>query len=257
MIHLHHVTVRKQGSILLDDISFTVNPGEHTAIVGPNGAGKSSLIKVLTKEFHPLQQNDMYVELFGSRRWDVLKLRTRLGIVTPDLQRICHTPYSAREIVLSGFFSSIGLFHRQHQVSDEMIDAAESTLKFLGIDHLSSAPMHHLSSGEARRVLIARALVRDPEVMVLDEPSDNLDIQSHKTLISTLQSLAQRGKTLIIITHDLADVLPEISRVIFIRDGRIFADGDKKDLFTEEKLSELYDTKVYLDYREGFYKAWG
>ncbi len=257
MVHLHRVTVQKRGNVLLNDVSFSLNTGEHAAVIGPNGAGKSTLIKVLTKEFHPLQQNGMFVELFGSRRWDVSELRKKLGIVTPDLQRMCHTPYSAQEIVLSGFFSSIGLFHRQHQISDEMIAACEKTLSFLGISDLASTPMHHLSTGEARRVLIARSLVRDPDVMVLDEPTDNLDIPARQALIKTLRSLAEQGKTLIIITHDLADVIPEIQRVLFIRNGSIFADGKKKELFTEKTLSELYGTQVFLDYREGFYKAWG
>ncbi len=257
MIDLSGITVRKQGKTLIDDISFSVRPGEHTAIVGPNGAGKSSLIKVLTKEFHPLQQPAMQLELFGSRRWDVMNLRKRLGIVTPDLQRICHTPYSVQEVVLSGFFSSIGLFHQQHRIEPEMHEQASRMLDLLECIHLADEPMHHLSSGEARRVLIARALIHDPEMLVLDEPSDNLDIKAQKTLRSTLSSLTELGKTIVIITHDLADILPEINRVIFMRGGRITADGDKSELLTETRLSQIFGTRVYVDQRAGFYKAWG
>lgn len=256
MISLNNITVQRQGNALLKDLSLTLRRGEHTAIIGPNGAGKSTLLKVLTKEMHPLQQPGMEVRLFGETSWDVQHLRSRLGIVTPDLQRMCHTPYPVREVVLSGYFSSIGIFHRQHRISRRMEESMEQALELLEITRYRNTPMYRLSSGEARRVLIARALVTNPEMLILDEPSDNLDLKAQKTLRSALEHLIDNGKTLVITTHDLADVLPAMDRILYMQDGRIIADGKKDALFTRDQLSLLYGTEVHVDSQEGFYKVW-
>lgn len=256
MIQLRHVTVRRNRHLILDDISLDIEKGQHTAVIGPNGAGKSTLIKVLTKDMHPIQHEELVLKLYGKETWHILDLKNRLGIITPDLQRICHTPYSAEETILSGFFSSIGLFHLQHTVTPRMKETMDETAAFLSISHLLKKPMNTLSSGEARKILIARALIHNPESMLLDEPSSNLDLPAGKELRRILDKLAEKRKTIILISHDLADILPRIKRLVCIRDGKIIAEGSKEELLTESFLSELYGTKVYLDHRNGFYKAW-
>ncbi len=250
MIHMKDVTVGKQGRIILDGINLHISPGEHTAVIGPNGSGKSSLLKLLTKEYHPVYKPEMRMELFGRQQWDVLELRRKLGIITPELQSMCSLPCPALDVVLSGFFSSIGIFPAQHALTPEMKQTALHALESLKAGHLSDLPMHTLSSGEARRILIARSLIHDPEALILDEPFDSLDIKGRKSLSDTLSSLAGRGRTIILVTHEFSDLIPEIKRVILMKDGKICKDGERDSLLTEETLSSLFETRVSLSSRQ-------
>jgi iron complex transport system ATP-binding protein len=255
MIHFKHVTVRRQGKPILDDLCLDIESGEHCAIIGPNGAGKSTLVQVITKEVHPIQHPDLEISLYGKKRWHISDLRSRLGIVSHTMERFCRTTYTAYEIVVSGFLSSVGIPSHK-QVSEQMRERSEELLEFMGVHHLRDKQMNRLSSGETRRVLIARALVHDPETLVLDEPASNLDMKTQSLFKSSIREIAGTGKSLILVTHDLSDIIPEIDKIVILKEGRLFMQGSKKDLLKQEILSEVYDTHVYVDYHEGWYKAW-
>jgi iron complex transport system ATP-binding protein len=255
MIHLKHVSVRRGGKHILDDLSLELEPGEHCAIIGPNGAGKSTLVQVITKEVHPLQHPDMEMSLYGKKRWHISDLRSRLGIVSHSMERFCRTSYSAYEIVASGFLSSIGIPDHK-QPTEEMKQKAFELLEFMGVSHLRDKQMNRLSSGEARRVLIARALAHDPETLILDEPTSNLDMKTQSLFKQTLRDIAASGKSLILVTHDLSDIIPEIQKVVILKDGKLFKQGTKEKLLNEKILSEVYDTHVYVDQHDHWYKAW-
>lgn len=255
MIHIRHATVRRKDTLLLDDLCVDIPQGEHVAIIGPNGAGKSTLVKLITKQVHPLYSPRMQLSLFGKSRWNVTDLRRQIGIVSDDLASLCSTTYTARQTVLSGFFSSIGIdFH--HQVTDQMTRRALIMMEFMEIEHLAQRAMNKLSSGENRRVLIARALVNDPHTLILDEPASSLDLKSQKAFKEKLRELSGLGKHLIMVTHDLSEIIPEIDKVILMSSGRIVASGNKQELFTPQRLSELYGTEVFVDHHQGWYKAW-
>ncbi|HLW22040.1 MAG TPA: ATP-binding cassette domain-containing protein, partial [Sphaerochaetaceae bacterium] len=161
VVSLQNITVRRAGRPIVDNVSLSIYDREHVAIIGSNGAGKSTLVQVISGEVHPLWAPDSHRILFGKSRWQILELRKRMGIVSQSLQYMCNTTYPVLHIVLSGFFSSIGLdFH--HQVTDEMVQRARSCLAEQGVLSLAEKPMRTLSSGEARRVLLARAVVHDP-----------------------------------------------------------------------------------------------
>jgi len=255
IISLQNITVRRAGRITLDAVSLDIRAGEHVAIIGANGAGKSTLVQVMSEEVHPLWSPDSHRILFGSSRWQVLELRKRMGIVSAALQYLCTTSYPARHIVLSGYFSSIGLdFH--HQVTEAMEEAADNCLLQQGVLHLAEKPMRSLSSGEARRVLLARATVHDPQVMLLDEAVSNLDLPAKKSYRESLERFAHEGRTIILVTHDLSEIIGEIGRVVVLKQGRIIADGPKRDVLSEELLSEAYGTRIFLSEREGRFNAW-
>lgn len=255
IVSLRNITVRRSGRHILDALSLDIHPHEHTAIIGANGAGKSTLVQVMSEEVHPLWAPDSTRMLFGKDRWKVLELRKKMGIVSQSLQYMCNTTYPVRHIVLSGFFSSIGLdFH--HQVTSDMIDRANSCLSGQGVLHLAGKPMRSLSSGETRRVLLARAVVHDPEVMLLDEAVSNLDLPAKKMYRESLERFAECGRTLILVTHDLSEIITAIDRVVVMKDGRILADGPKREVLDEGILSEAYGTKVFLSEREGRFTAW-
>ena len=255
IIRLENITVRRQGKPILDFVSLTINDKEHTAIIGANGAGKSTLVQVISQEIHPLWQPNSKRVIFGKERWHVLELREQMGIVSQALQYMCNSSFKVRQIVVSAFFSSIGLdFH--HQVTEEMEELADRSLKELGVYHLSDKPMHTLSSGEARRVLLARATVHSPKVMLLDEAVSNLDLPAKRDYREALKKFTQEDKTLILVTHDLSEIIEEINRVIILKEGRLLKDGPKEEVLTEDVLSEAYGTQVFLSRREGRFNAW-
>jgi iron complex transport system ATP-binding protein len=255
MIHIAHATVRRGEKLLLDDISLDIAAEEHTAVLGQNGAGKSTLVRLISRDIHPLHLPELELTIFGRRRWNIFDLKARLGIVSDLLEDLCRSTYPVRDIITSGFFSSIGIDFC-HQVTAEMREKAEETAVFMGVEQLLSAQMNRISSGEARRVLIARALVNEPETLILDEPAVSLDLKAQYAFKQTLRKIARSGRSLILVTHDLADIIPEIDRVIILKEGRVFAAGSKQQLLREAVLSEAYGTRVFVDHREGWYKAW-
>ena len=256
LLEMKNVTVVRGGKKILDSVSLSIKLGEHVAIIGPNGSGKSSLIKTLTKEYHPLAGADgLVLKIMGKETWNVFELRKLLGIVSGELQQTCCRQIRVLDVVLSGFFSSIGIYYN-HKVTPEMETRAEEVLKFLEISHLADRLMCELSTGEARRVLIGRALVHDPQALFLDEPANSLDLKALHGFRESVRKIAHSGKSVILVTHNLQDVIPEISRVVLIKEGKIFRDGKKEDVLTDANLSELYSLSVKVLEREGYYQAW-
>lgn len=241
---------------MLHSIDLTIERGEHVVILGPNGCGKSSLLKLFTCEQHPLVRPGSQLRIFGRERWLVTELRSRLGIVETNLPgaSILRTP--GLDAVLTGFFSAATLWPHL-TVTAAMRASALERLEQMGAAHLAAKPVGQMSAGEARRVMIARALVQGPEMLLMDEPSNALDIPAQRELREALRRLCRQGTGLVLVTHHLPDILPEIDRVIMMREGRIFRDGSKRDLLTEAQLSELFGEPVELAMRGEYFHALG
>jgi iron complex transport system ATP-binding protein len=240
---------------VLHDITLRIQAGEHVAILGPNGCGKSTLIKTITRECYPLNREGSSLKIFGREAWNIFELRPLLGIVSNDLMSTCTRDITGLEAVLSGFFSSIGI-QPYHHVTEAMLAKAREVLDLLEVPHLADRFMDELSSGEGRRILIARAMVHDPLALLLDEPANSLDVHATLELRALLRKLAQSGIGILVVTHHLPDIIPEITRVILLKDGRIFADGSKAELLTSERLTHLFGLSVELAHRDGYYHLW-
>lgn len=255
LLELKNVTVVRCGKKILDSVSVSIAQGEHVAIIGPNGSGKSSLIKIFTKEYHPLASTDeLVLKIMGKDIWNVFELRKLLGIVSGDLQQTYCRQINVLDVILSGFFSSIGIYYN-HNVTPEMETRAREILEFLEISHLENRLICELSTGEARRILIGRALVHDPCALVLDEPANSLDLKALYSFRECIRKIANSGKSVILVTHNLQDIIPEINRVVLIREGKIFRDGEKRDILTDANLSELFYLPVRVLEKGGFYQA--
>src|SRR5690242_737006 len=242
-------------TVALKDISLRIGADEHVAILGPNGCGKSTLIKTITRECYPVALDESSMSIMGRDSWDVFSLRSMLGIVSNDLMLSCTGDACGRDVVLSGFFSSTAIYPN-HLVNREHREKADGALAELKISHLAERPVSEMSSGEARRVLIARALVHRPRALLFDEPCNSLDLGAQQRVRQTMSELASAGTAIILVTHELADIVPEIQRVVLMNRGRIVADGPKDEILRVERLAELFGVNVQMERRDGHYHLW-
>ena len=252
---MQHVDVARGEAVVLHDINLRIDAGEHVAILGPNGCGKSTLIKTITCECYPIVAPETSIRLLGRARWDVSQLRQHLGVVEAHLPGERTGVTRGIDAVVAGFFSASTLWPNLH-VTPEMRDQAHEALARMGAVHLEPKLVGQMSAGEQRRIMIARALVHQPGMLLLDEPSNALDIAAQRELREALRLVVQQGTGVIMVTHHLADILPEIDRVIMMREGRIFADGSKEELITVAKLQELFGVEVTLTQRDGYWHHW-
>ena len=258
LLKIVNATVVKNGTRVLDDLSLEIASGEHTAIFGPNGSGKSSLIKLITRQYYPLAKpsGEPSVSIFGRVRWDIFSLRKQLGIVSADVQQgfVSDLDLTGRDVVLSGFFAGHGLA-AHHCVTPHMEARAEAALELAQAAFLGDKPMAWMSTGEARRILIARALGPDPKALLLDEPTAGLDLSARRRFLETLRGIAGAGKTTLLVTHHAEEIFPEIGRVILLRQGKVFRDGPTADVLTSANLSALFGEAIQVRCRGGVYSA--
>jgi len=241
VLRIENAHVVRDGRAILSIPELEIHEGQHTAILGPNGAGKTTLLRMIGHSIYPhTGADEARIEVFGQSRWDVFELRKLLGLVSQDLQTsfTFHPGLTAVEAVLTGYFAT--QIHRPKDITQDMIDTALASLDEVGALPLADRKMAQLSLGEARRVVIARALVPKPKALLLDEPCTGLDFGARHHFLQALRGVAQRGTTMLIVTHDLEDIIPEISRVILLKQGTIFADGSPADVLDRTTLSDLY-----------------
>ncbi|WP_438033979.1 ABC transporter ATP-binding protein [Sorangium sp. So ce204] len=254
LIEIEDAEVFRGDTRVFEGLSLRIEQGENTAILGPNGAGKSTLLRLLSREIYPVHRESSHVRILGRERWEVSALRRRLGLVSYELQMAYPRGVRGSDVVLSGFFASAGL-HEHEPATDAQRRRVEEVLRDLGVAHLGEKPIAEMSAGEQRRCLLGRALVHDPEALVFDEPTTSLDLKAAFELIDLLRRLARQGKTLILVTHHVQEIPPEIGRVVLLRSGRVFADGPKRAVLTDDNLSRLFDVPLTVVERDGFFQV--
>jgi iron complex transport system ATP-binding protein len=254
IIDIRGASVVRGRHHLLDGLTLRLETGQHTAILGPNGSGKSTLVKLITRQLYPLA--GARVSVFGYEKWNVTDLRSLMGIVSSSMQLDfdAHPPLEVFDGVVSGFFAARGLW-KQHAVTEEMKTRSHAALALTGADHLIGRDISTLSTGEARRVLIARAMVHKPQALLLDEPCAGLDPAARRGFLETLRGLAQAGTTLILVTHHIEEILPEIGHIVMLRDGRVLHEGQKHDLLDSAHLTALFGMPVEVTPRGDWYSA--
>jgi iron complex transport system ATP-binding protein len=254
-LELRAVNVARGERVVLHDVNLTIRSGEHVAILGPNGCGKSTLIMAMTCQIYPMVRPGMKVRIFGRERWDLAQLRQHFGVVGTELPGERTAVTTGLDAVIAGFFSASTLWPNLH-VTAEMRERSREALERIEASHLAKQLVGEMSAGEKRRIVIARALVHRPKQLLLDEPSNALDLAAQRELRQTMRRLAQQGTGLVLVTHHLGDILPEIERVILMRHGRIVGDGPRAELLTEPRLSELFGAPVRIGHDEEWLHSW-
>jgi iron complex transport system ATP-binding protein len=254
-LDLANVNVARGERVVLHDVNLSIRSGEHVAILGPNGCGKTTLIMAITCQVYPIVRPGMKVRIFGRDRWDLTELRKHFGIVSADLPGERTAVTTGLDAVIAGFFSASTLWPNL-TVTSEMRERAVEALERMEATRLAKQLVGEMSAGEKRRIVIARALVHRPKQLLLDEPSNALDLAAQRELRETLRRLAQEGTGLVLVTHHLGDILPEIERVILMRGGRIVADGPRAELLTAPQLTELFGAPVRIGRDEEWLHSW-
>lgn len=250
-LEIQNATVWRGDVQALRDFSLQLRHGESVAILGPNGAGKSTLLKVLTGELRAEWKEGTVCRLFGEDLWSLEELRHRIGVVMPEDIARFDPEEIAGDVVISSLRGAYGRT-REMRFSAKEKAAAAHAIERLGVTQLAGRDFGTLSSGERRRFLIARALVHDPAVLVLDEPSTALDFAASIGLVSAMRELIASGHTLVLVTHHPGEIPPEIERVILLDRGQIRADGPKKKVLTAPILSELFHVPLKLSWPGGW-----
>ena len=254
LLEYRNVTVIRGDRIALNNITLKVELGKNIAILGPNGSGKTTFIKTITRECYPFAGDPApYLRLFGKERWNLFELRQLIGIVTNDLANDCAgSRLPVQEVIVSSFFGSIGVWH-DSTVTPQMAQKTAEVMDLMEITHLAGRPGHEISTGELKRVIMARALVHGPKALLLDEPTSSLDPRAARGLRHIFRKIVGAGTNLIMVTHSLPDIIPEIDRVILLKEGRIVKDGTKEEVLTSANLSDLFGLKLKVVRRDGHF----
>ena len=247
LIEIENATIYRGDTRVFNDFSLRIEQHEQVAILGPNGSGKTTLLKVLNREIYPVIREGTGVRILGRSRWNVWELRSHIGIVSHDLQYRYRATTNGLDVVLSGFLSSVGMHGTlSGRVSESQKSHAIAIMEDLGTAGLAETPLKNMSTGQQRRCLLARALVHDPDTLILDEPTSGLDLTASFDYLARIRELVARGKNIVLVTHLLNEIPPDVERVILLKAGRIVADGKKAEVLTEQNLEKTYDTRVRL-----------
>ena len=257
LVEVRNATIWRGATCVFESLDLLIGQHERVAIVGPNGSGKTTLLKAINRELYPVATADSVFRILGRERWNVWELRKHVGIVSQDLQQRYTATTTALEVVVSGFHSSIGVHGiLANRVTREQVDAAQATLADLGVGDLANTPLKSMSTGQQRRCILARALVHEPHTLILDEPTSGLDFAASFDYLQRIRQQSAAGRNIIIVTHHLNEIPPEVDRIVLLGEGRIVADGHKSEVLTEEQLSAVYGVRVKVAEIDGYYLAY-
>ena len=254
IIDFQNITVFQGRNKVLEDFSLTIDESQSTVILGPNGSGKTTLLKLLNRELYIVEDKASSLKIFEKDRWNVDELRSNLGVVSQHLQYGYSNSAIGLYVVLSGFYSSDGIWQHQ-EFDDRKLDRAKEVMYLLAISHLKEREFSTMSTGEQRKFLLARSLVNDPAVLVFDEPTSGLDMSTCFQYLEIIRELISMGKKVILVTHHIHEIPPEVTRVILLKEGRVIEDGDKDQILTNTNLTNLFDWPIKVIKENGYYQA--
>ncbi|MWC28038.1 ABC transporter ATP-binding protein [Paenibacillus sp. MMS18-CY102] len=252
VIHIDDVSWVRDGATILKDVNWTVEPGEHWCIVGLNGSGKTTLLNMINGYIWPTKGS---VSVLGKKfgEYDLRELRKSIGWVSSSLQQRLYGGETAINIVLSGKYATIGLYDKP---DEDALEQAHDLLRLLGCEKLANRTYNTFSQGERQRVLIARALIAAPKLLILDEPCTGLDVFARELLLRMVERIAQQpnAPTLLFVTHHIEEIMPVFNRTLLVKQGEIFGAGPTQDILNTELLSRFFDAPLEVEHRND--RAW-
>lgn len=254
LIELKNVRAFRGQTLAIEGINLSLPLGESHAILGPNGAGKSTFIKLIARELYHVDSPNSYLKILGQTQLNIWQLREKIGFVSNDTQNNYQSLATGLEVVISAFFGSVGL-HPHQKISEPMRERANDTLAELDISELADKRYLQLSTGQQRRLLLARAMVHKPQALLLDEPCSGLDLKARFWFLKKIRELCQTGTTVVLVTHEPSEIVPEIKKMTMLKAGKVFLSGEKQELMTEEKLGQLYEEALFVSEKQGFYSV--
>ncbi|MGO1628945.1 ABC transporter ATP-binding protein [Microbacterium sp.] len=254
VLEFSDVVVRRGGRNIVDELDWSVNDDERWVVLGPNGAGKTTLLQLADTFMHPTSGD---VTILGETlgKTNVFELRPRIGFTSSSLARRVPADETVLNVVMTAAYSVLGRWNEEYEGIDE--ERAREVLRDWALDHLADRVFGTLSDGERKRVMIARAIMTDPELLLLDEPSASLDLGSREVLLGLLSTFAKSPLTpaMVMVTHHVEEIPPGFTHVLLLREGRAVAAGPIAETLTRENLTEAFGMQIALAEAGGRYAA--
>jgi iron complex transport system ATP-binding protein len=254
-LRMEDVALVREGRRLLDGVTWEVAPDERWVVLGRNGSGKSSLLRIASLYLHPSEGT---VEVLGERlgRTDVRRLRTRIGVASAGMADLLRSDLTPTDVVMTAKNAALEPWWHRYDEADR--DRARSCLAQVGVGHLADRSFSTLSSGERQRVLLARTLMPEPGLLLLDEPTAGLDLAGREDLVAGLSELASDPSTpaTVLVTHHVEEIPDGFDHLLLLAGGRIVAAGPLAEVLTAESLSDCFELELGLERRHGRWWAW-
>ncbi len=252
-LELKNINISYKQNNIINNINLSLEIGQNTVLIGANGSGKSTILKTITKLKYPIYSKNSHIKLFNSKNINIWELRSKIGFVSSEIDHRIKSHMKVSDIIISGFQGTFGLINKM-KISSEHDMRLIKVMHKLNIDFPNKF-YSQLSDGQKRKVLIARAIINQPKILILDEPTTNLDLKSRYLLLSNLRELLKLGVTIFYTTNNIESIIPEVSRIILLKKGEIINDGKPSKVMTTSNISNLYDYKLNLVNQDGYWRA--
>ena len=240
----------KNGYRVLKDLNLKISYSENVILIGPNGSGKSSLIEVINRNIYPVIGDESKLKIFNKELINLWELRKRISTVNNDIKNRINPNLQVFDLILSGLYGRYCFIKNKSERDSYKV---EKIIKKMNISNLSKKYFSHLSDGEKQISLIARALIKKPDILILDEPIANLDYKSKFLVVDKINELSKLNTKIFCVTHDISTITKIYDRVIMLKDGKIIADGHQKTVLNSENLNNLYGIDVELTKNDGLW----
>lgn len=244
MITLHNLVLRTEERVILNGVNLEVQKGEHWVILGRNGSGKTTILEMVTGYQFPSSGT---VDVLGHRygRVDIREVRKKIGYISQAVIEKLSLSDPVWEVVATGEYAYLRFYQ---EIDPNVIEKARRMLADMGIGHLADQPFGTLSQGERKKATLARALMADPELLIMDEPCAGLDLYEREKLLADLERLGGRAQAVLYVTHHIEEIIPLFTHVALVHDGKIIAAGPKRNVLTREVLGGAYDLPIEVDW---------